>query len=166
MRLLFLFLFLLHGVARGYPERVDDLMNAGDTRSPGSFASIISLMATEEDAPPEQQPHRVEAMGLTREQLQQHEGGSVGSRQRPHELGAASSSESPSALRRIAGHLAKRTVVLSTNTVESFSKGGIPAIWLSVLLVLAVVMTFLCCWCATPTVPRSATDSLLPCPLL
>jgi len=127
-------------------EHIDKLFDRPKT---SSLAASISLMATEDMVPPVQQQrqgnpeqqrqsHIVQA--LEAEQQQQHRSPSTSA-------AAADDGASTSTLHRIAGHIAKRTVVLATDSVEQFKSTGIPAFWLAMLMVLGAVAIFLCCWC-------------------
>ena len=143
-------LLALVATACAYPEHIDKLFDRPKT---SSLAASISLMATEDMVPPVQQQrqgspeqqrqsHIVQA--LEAEQQQQHRSPSTSA-------AAADDGASTSTLHRIAGHIAKRTVVLATDSVEQFKSTGIPAFWLAMLMVLGAVAIFLCCWCgATP----------------
>eukprot|EP00322_Chrysochromulina_rotalis_P024978 CAMPEP_0115862200 /NCGR_PEP_ID=MMETSP0287-20121206/18053_1 /TAXON_ID=412157 /ORGANISM="Chrysochromulina rotalis, Strain UIO044" /LENGTH=169 /DNA_ID=CAMNT_0003316613 /DNA_START=26 /DNA_END=535 /DNA_ORIENTATION=+ len=126
----------LMGRVAAYPERIDDLVARRE--NPSSFAGVVSLMATEDEQQPSQMPHghRVGIMGV--EQQQQQQAGVITTQQHAEETSGH--------MYRIAGLMAKHTVVLSTDAVESFSSRGVPAIWMAAGLVFAVVVLFLLCW--------------------
>lgn len=146
-------LLLLATRAEAYPERIDELLHNGQHAAPSSFAAAISMMATEDLLAQPAQQQQQAPRHQVRHGEPVHFVQSLEEREQEQPLAqpataTATAVDAPSSgFHLLAGRVAKRTVVALSDSVESFSTGGIPAIWVAIMMVTAVVALFLCCWC-------------------